>query len=274
MTPNTLKFEQGFTLIEVAFVLVILTLLLGSILVPLGSAFEQSQRKAVLAQLNEINEALIGFAIAQGRLPCPATADSGGVENINDASTGECQSFHGFVPVADLGLVGSVNDDGLLIDKWNNPLRYSVTDVDNNNNGLNTHDFTFAGEMRAVGISNLQPDLLVCRRASTSATNCVGNGGEIRAERLAAVFFSMGPDWNNFQSDDQLENAGETLSGATYGSTDTGGVSGRSYPIPGNRAFVAKDYNQVQGDEKFDDIVIWLPANLLYARMIQGGALP
>ena len=69
----------GFTLIEIAIVMTIISLLLGAILVPLGGAFEQSQRKTVKAQLEEINDALIGFAAANGRLPCPASGTSAGM---------------------------------------------------------------------------------------------------------------------------------------------------------------------------------------------------
>lgn len=64
---------QGFTLVELAMVLVILALLGGSLLVPVRSRIEARDRQATHAQLQDIRDALTGFAIIHGRLPCPST---------------------------------------------------------------------------------------------------------------------------------------------------------------------------------------------------------
>src|SRR5690606_35430402 len=63
----------GFTLVELAMVLVILALLGGSLLVPLASRIEARDRQAALERLRDIQSALTGFAIIHGRLPCPST---------------------------------------------------------------------------------------------------------------------------------------------------------------------------------------------------------
>lgn len=65
--------EVGFTLVELAMVLVILALLGGSMLVPLASRIEARDRQAALERLRDIQQALAGFAIIHGRLPCPST---------------------------------------------------------------------------------------------------------------------------------------------------------------------------------------------------------
>ena len=65
--------QQGFTLAELAVVLVILALLSGSLLVPLGSRMEARDRQLTLERLRDIQQALTGFAIIHGRLPCPST---------------------------------------------------------------------------------------------------------------------------------------------------------------------------------------------------------
>lgn len=73
-TPSvTSARARGFTLVEVAMVLVILTLLGGSLLMPLRIRIEARERTATLTQLREIDHALTGFAIIHGRLPCPST---------------------------------------------------------------------------------------------------------------------------------------------------------------------------------------------------------
>ena len=65
--------QQGFSVIELAVAVLILTLLLGSILVPLATQVEQRKVSDTRKALDEIREALIGFAIINGRLPCPDT---------------------------------------------------------------------------------------------------------------------------------------------------------------------------------------------------------
>lgn len=64
---------HGFSLVELAMVLVILALLGGSLVVPLASRIEARDRQAATERLRDIQHALTGFAIIHGRLPCPST---------------------------------------------------------------------------------------------------------------------------------------------------------------------------------------------------------
>ncbi|MDR2093786.1 MAG: type II secretion system GspH family protein [Azoarcus sp.] len=66
-------FIPGFTLIEMAIMLVVLGLLTGTFAVPLAARIEASQRREADVLLDDITEALIGFALLHGRLPCPST---------------------------------------------------------------------------------------------------------------------------------------------------------------------------------------------------------
>lgn len=70
---RTQSHQAGFTLAELAVVLVILALLSGSLLIPLGSRMEMRDRQISLERLRDIQQALTGFAIIHGRLPCPST---------------------------------------------------------------------------------------------------------------------------------------------------------------------------------------------------------
>src|SRR5665647_1087323 len=66
--------QNGFTLIEMAMVLMIVGLLLGGMLVPLSAQMDQRNVSDTQKTLSEIKEAIVGFTLANGRLPCPATA--------------------------------------------------------------------------------------------------------------------------------------------------------------------------------------------------------
>ena len=61
----------GFTLVELAVVIAIIALLLGALLVPLATQYQLRKNKETERDLREIKEALIGFAITNGRLPWP-----------------------------------------------------------------------------------------------------------------------------------------------------------------------------------------------------------
>ncbi len=259
---------RGFTLIEVTLVLLIVGILAGSLLVPLQAQIERHKRDQTLTQLREIERALLGFAAANRRLPCPASATSSGRED--PIGGGDCslanalQVAHGFVPVATLGLVGPINDDGLLLDAWHNPVRYSVTQAASDT----AADFTTADGLRTAGISQVEPNLVVC----VSSDLCSAQSDVVRANRLPAVVFSMGRDWANYRNADQLENAGERLDGDVVGVVLIGS-SGVSYPMPEDSYFVSKPY-QVTAEQPFDDMLLWVSANLLYTHLIWAGVLP
>jgi prepilin-type N-terminal cleavage/methylation domain-containing protein len=75
--------KSGFTLIEIAMVLIIVGLLLTTLLTPLTAQIEQSRNAEARRDMLEIKDALTGFAIINGRLPCPDTnADANGTEDV------------------------------------------------------------------------------------------------------------------------------------------------------------------------------------------------
>lgn len=111
------KNSHGFSLIEIAVVLFILVLLLSSLLVPLALQIEQRQIAETERALEDTKEALIGFAIANGRLPRPATSSTDGTERTATcANETECT---GFIPWTTLGTSRT--------DAWGKLIKYSVT---------------------------------------------------------------------------------------------------------------------------------------------------
>jgi type II secretory pathway pseudopilin PulG len=69
---STRTTSAGFTLAELTVVLIIVGLLLGGMLIPLGAQTDLRYRSDTTKALTDIREALIGYAIVNGRLPCPA----------------------------------------------------------------------------------------------------------------------------------------------------------------------------------------------------------
>ena len=67
--------QAGFTLVELTIVLVIVALLSSGLMLGLAGQREQAMNKEARLQLDTIREALIGYAMANGRLPCPAPAN-------------------------------------------------------------------------------------------------------------------------------------------------------------------------------------------------------
>ena len=75
----------GFSLVEMAVVLVIVGLLLGSLMMPLSAQMENQRRETTAAGVAEVGEALLGFAAVYRRLPCPDTDGDGVLDGIEVA---------------------------------------------------------------------------------------------------------------------------------------------------------------------------------------------
>ncbi len=251
--------QQGFSLVELAIVILIMGLILGGLAMPLAVQRDNARIRDARDQLESIHIALEGFVIVNGFLPCPATPASDG---LAQAGGGNCAVQHGFVPATTLNLSGSRNDDSLLLDPWGSPVRYSVSAADADADG--NWDFITPGEMRDVTMPALTPDLVVCSTAAgSSATNCAG-AAETLSNRAPAVLYSIGKDWASFSSADQVENVGTTLGG---------GASGVNYRVASDVVFVSRGPSEQAGDE-YDDIVLWTSQNSLYRRMVDAGHLP
>lgn len=232
--------ETGFSLVELAIVLLIVSILTSGVVVAVSEATGGARRSATLAQLRQIEEALYGFAQSQGRLPCPAIVGSNGQEFLVG---GVCGQAEGFVPNATLGLYGQVNSNGNLVDSWQNPLRYSVVITADAGNP----DFTDAASIRAffnagTRIEPVPPMLMVCSNIAGSA--CAS--AEVISDVVPAAVFSIGANASSFTSANEAEN------------------------VDGDTILVSASYSE----EQFDDQLIWLSPYVLFSRMISAGKLP
>ena len=121
---------RAFTLIELAIVLFIITLLLGGVLTPLGQQITERQTGETRRALESARLALVGYALRQsdqaGPLPCPdlrsqSVPNSEGPDNdgLEDRlADGKCAALSGNLPWKTLGLAEA--------DAWGNRLGYAV----------------------------------------------------------------------------------------------------------------------------------------------------
>ena len=178
-SPHHALGQRGFTLVEVAIVLIIVGLLLGGAVMTLTAQIEIRNRAETRETLERARDALLGFAAANGRLPCPANGSSGGAENPSPPSSPNVcpNAFNGFVPALTLALT-PVDKNGLLIDAWREPIRYSVTNA-------NASAFTTPDGIRTASLSMLtDPKLKIC-----AGLTC---GGGTLTDEAVAVLISSG----------------------------------------------------------------------------------
>jgi type II secretory pathway pseudopilin PulG len=231
---------RGFTLIEIAVVLFIMVLVLGSLLVPLTTQVEQRQLSETQKQLEDIREALIGFAIANGYLPCPDTGNDG-LENVTVA-TGRCTLIsgdnvaYGRLPHLDLGLGNA--------DLWGNRLTYVVNEV-YARRGPNATPFTLASTGTDVRVCTAQ----AC--ATTLSTT--------------AVFAIVSHGKNGFGA----------INFATNGANPLSPSPDEQQNYDANRSVVSHPpFTGGAATSEFDDIILWQSKFTLFNRMVAAGKLP
>ena len=110
------KPQRGFSLIELAIVMIVFGLLAGGMLGNVSGQRRHGEEQRAQRQLELSLETLYGFAINQGRLPCPAppALDSGS----STAGHEDCSLAHGVLPWRTLGLRET--------DPWGQRLSYYV----------------------------------------------------------------------------------------------------------------------------------------------------
>lgn len=137
---NLYSNDRGFTLVEVAIVLIIVGLMMSAFLMPLAAQMDLKNYRETRMQMDEIREALIGFALSHSAtdgkpyLPCPDTDGDG----LEDRVGSGCASQEGDLPIQNLGILGT--------DAWNNNYIYRVTEanVANQHFANSANGFTLA----------------------------------------------------------------------------------------------------------------------------------
>jgi len=244
----------GFSLLEMSIVLVIVGILMASMLPALSGKIEQQHVSETRRQLAEIQQALLGFAISNGRLPCPAERSiaSGQANAGLEATTGTgsaltCSnltgsSAWGVLPWATLGLSET--------DAWGRRFTYHVSR-------------DFADAIANTSYAGCTPNPIptqatfgLCSNGNLTVLSAATNGSNV-AIKIPAVVISHGINGHGAYTPQgtSLPNSNDSDEIKNYNTT--------------NSKYVSHDFTPA-----FDDLVLWVSPNILFNRMVKAGRLP
>ncbi|MGC2048642.1 MAG: prepilin-type N-terminal cleavage/methylation domain-containing protein [Gallionella sp.] len=248
--PTLDKFNSGFTLVEIAMVLFIVALLLGGLVPTINVQLEQQRTNETRKKISEIKDALIGFAIINGRLPCSADGTrSPGQAGYGTERTPPCTAgtAYGVVPWITLG---TSETDG-----WGNRFTYRVAYdfADTTDGSTGACGATTAGvSFQLCSTIPANPNLLTVQSAAA---------GTVIASKIPVIIISHGK--NGYGAYSPL--GGSPPLSVPVGNTDE--VANTDHIS--NTVYVS--HSQTSG---FDDLVDWVPITILDNRMVAAGKLP
>jgi len=228
--------SRGFTLIELAIVLVVITILIGGLAMPLSAQIQARRIAETKKLMEEAREAIIGYAMGnvtadtvdknRSFLPCPDTDVDGVVDGTEDRDDdGNCLAYEGWFPSVTLGTATQ--------DAWGNRLRYRVT-------------AQFAAA--SPGFVNTDVgDIQIC-----SGSNCATG---MVAENVPLVLLSHGPNGRGALNLGGVR-LGDPSGADELENTDTDEIFVSRVPTTADHP-----------NGEFDDLVVWLSNSLLTGRI-------
>lgn len=239
-----LKSKQvGFTLVEIAVVLVIVGLLVGSFIGTFADRIDSTRRGNTQTELEEIKNVLIAYAYSQPLpfLPCPDTdVPPDGLEN---RTAGICDAPGGVLPWVDLG-VGNEDAWGIRYSYW-----------------VSTNYSANTGFLLAA------PDRLPLNNGNATVTTKVGNAVQVVVQNGAAVVFSRGKN----------RLGGISVAGINQSVIPALGHADENENSDLDAFFIWRaptEEGAAAAGGIFDDVVVWINSYELKAAMVQTGVLP
>jgi prepilin-type N-terminal cleavage/methylation domain-containing protein len=170
--------QHGFSLVEMAIVLTIVGIMMAGLLPTISGQIEQKRRSETAKQISDIKDALFGFAIINGYLPCPTiiTDPADIAYGTAPATCTGAPSAEGILPWRTLGVPetdawGSKRESAST--SWNGYWHYRVD-----------RNFATSGVTLSTGFS---ADALSIRDNN-------GNTVTSSSENPIAIVFSTGPN--------------------------------------------------------------------------------
>ncbi len=194
---RVLREKKGFTLVELAIVMVIIGLIMGAGVTIWKSTIDSTRLSTTKTNLDHIKNAVIHFAIANGRLPCPdSTTPPNNTGQSNPACAG-CANPPCYVPYQTL----QINLPGGR-DSFGNVFRYDIC-YDTAGGLSNTTQDTFCGvlfEYMSHAADTGAQSVLPCVTNQNDAADNGQIGAAGQGYGVAAVIISQSPVGNVFDA--------------------------------------------------------------------------
>ena len=274
------KKQAGFTLVEMAVVLVIVGLLVSAFLMPLSAQRDLKDYNETRQKIANLKESLLGFVVTSRRLPCPDT-DGDGLENLalplvvddtpiigQSTQTFTCVNLEGLLPYQTLGLE--------RLDSWSNVFSYRVAPAFSTRTvewSLNGATGNVVSDTYFTLSSN--GNITVRTRGDDPSTAGIAESKFVSnlVTNAAVVIFSHGK--NGYGATNYT---GVILPAAPALNVDeTSNITAGAIKVS---RFVASPASAcsdaVEGTTycEFDDMVDLLPTQLIFNRMVVAGQLP
>jgi prepilin-type N-terminal cleavage/methylation domain-containing protein len=241
---------RGFTLIEIAIVLVIVGLLLGGLLMPLAAQVKAQRVEETKKTMEEIKEALLGFAAVNVRLPCPDTTGDGQSDPPN---AGACPNTAGNVPWATLGVSAE--------DTWGHRFRYQV------DNGYTTA-ITVSPPAATFGVNSRDPtskaQVTLAQNVPVVLVSYGANGYGARTKENTTI---VNPPPQN---QDEMANKGGA--GGIF-TTPVINFWSRPTTNPAGPTECSDTAVSPAPFCEFDDVVSWISTPVIISRLVAAGQL-
>jgi prepilin-type N-terminal cleavage/methylation domain-containing protein len=257
------RLQPGFTLVELTIVMLIVSILLAGILMPLSLQMELRRYADTKKTMDQINEALIGFVLINGRLPCPAdraVADGTAGAGTELLSGNACSSITGVIPWVTLNVPET--------DEWGGRFTYRVTSA-------------FADAIVAAtygcapSVSPTQSSFALCDNGDMKIRSRATNGTpyDVTNVALPAVYISHGKNGYGAYGSNGIQIPRAPSNTDEYANSSSTAVIFFSR----EKADAVSGCNDTANTPplcEFDDLVAFIPLTTLMNRMVVSGKLP
>ena len=244
--------KNGFTILEMSIVLVIVGLLLAGGMNLMSASSDTARYKQTQNELQEVKETLLGQYVSKKFLPCPDTNNppdgygnyqggTGGTtaSDPNFSSTGgQCASSTGWLPYNDLGIGGNG-------DAWGERYKYVVS-----------------------------PEFTTLASSTFCSTYSRVGANQVTIQDLQATPATLG-DWAAFALVSTGKNGRQTNAGMTGAFTNDGGCTGLNVREQENcDADSTLRFGNPMTDGSsitFDDMVVWVGDYQLISQLRKAG---
>ena len=247
-----MKKLAGFTLVEISIVLLVVGLLLSGLMSAYQNQVENNRIQETRQAMADIRDALYGFTLGHGHLPCPANPSLAnhvaGAGQEARAASGDCAYENGVIPWSTLGTKE--------LDAWGGRYTYRVTAY-----FADTSHASIGPSASCVPAADVAVSFAICSAGDIIIQNAAGSGG---IPSSVAVIVSHGKNKRGAYT----QNGGTRLAGAAGSELENANDDPKlvSQPFTYDNNLYSSTY--------YDDLVEWIPTSILIGKMATANRLP